>query len=984
MHNYLIQRMKTKFNSFSNIHIVWGILSLVLLGQTAFAETWFTNEFWISPVAQTNWGNGTLDYPYDGSTQAKFDTVMGSLPPNSTVHLLAGTYQTYGTGAWNLQTGQKILGSGIDNTIVKLVPNAGNGGFLCAMGVAGNASYSNIVVADLTVDAGFSPDAIDHDGIYLAGSHHTIRKVKVINFGVTDDDNSYAITIGYCAGMGTANCEGNVVEDCEVGPVLGDGGDGIVFNGGPNNWISGIIQNNRTSSSIRGAWMCNALIEGNTVNGPSIGFSAVGGGFTNIMVAHNVFENCRYAIFLSSVTGQNLSFCYNTLTFTDGTTAFTFWYDVLCSDIIIVGNYIGSENPPGSGQFLWGNTSDNITGMLVANNMVDPGLSSIFSGCTGVSMYCNYDLQGNLRTDLDTMGFSTMTPFGIGFLASPNNSAALTSLGLPGNPAVILTNNQSQPVTFSTNVTVYGTLNYSNMVAQLLAGTGVTTSTVYTPTGQVVTVNANVPATFANEFWISTNTATANLGTLSDPFDGSTQVKFDSVMDSLPPNSTIHILAGTYQTLGNLGGWGVKSGQKILGSGIDVTIVQLASGASDQTFILGTQIIPGTLGQISATNAEISDLTCDGNYTSGSYTYHGVSLVGTENAVRRVKVINLAKFGGSSESFGIALGNESLSDSEGNIIEECEVSHFAGGTGGISAICLNGGQGYGISGIIRNNRVFLDYDGFGINGSFNHDVLIEENYIVGANDAYYGDTGGSTNIIVAHNAFCNCGHAVSLNGSLRPRKNITIAFNDITLTNPPGYNFIYAFGTWDSGSSFTNVTIVGNNVALNGPIVGTADVFSFYNATGLICADNKIDGSLGSTFSNCANVNIYNNHDLYGNFLTNLNQVASPNGMTRRTVTYSGTGIYTNYAGYADKYIGVKGFSGGPAQEVDIFLPSAVGHPGKDIVVVDETGLANSTTKLIKIKPISPNQVNGGTSVSITAPYTAKTFISDGVNWFAR
>ena len=104
------------------------------------------------------------------------------------------------------------------------------------------------------------------------------------------------------------------------------------------------------------------------------------------------------------------------------------------------------------------------------------------------------------------MGFSMMTSFGKSFLASPNYSTALTTLGLPGNPAVILTNNQSQPVTFNTNVTVNGTLNYSNMVAQLLPGIGVTTSTLNTPAGQVVTVSANAQTQLTNEFWISTIT----------------------------------------------------------------------------------------------------------------------------------------------------------------------------------------------------------------------------------------------------------------------------------------------------------------------------------------------------------------------------------------------------------------------------------------------------------------------------------------------
>src|SRR5690242_13683322 len=85
---------------------------------------------------------------------------------------------------------------------------------------------------------------------------------------------------------------------------------------------------------------------------------------------------------------------------------------------------------------------------------------------------------------------------------------------------------------------------------------------------------ATAATQFTNEFWVSTNTGTANLGTLSDPYDGSTQVKFDGVMSNLPAASTLHILAGKYQTRG-ANAFPLRSGQKILGSGMDVTTLQL-------------------------------------------------------------------------------------------------------------------------------------------------------------------------------------------------------------------------------------------------------------------------------------------------------------------------------------------------------------------------------------------------------------------------
>ena len=85
------------------------------------------------------------------------------------------------------------------------------------------------------------------------------------------------------------------------------------------------------------------------------------------------------------------------------------------------------------------------------------------------------------------------------------------------------------------------------------------------------------------EYWISTN-STGNYftnathysgGTLDNPLDGSTQQTFDFNMSNMPPNSVIHLLPGTYQTLGNSqAGWGVKDNQRILGSGMNITVLQ--------------------------------------------------------------------------------------------------------------------------------------------------------------------------------------------------------------------------------------------------------------------------------------------------------------------------------------------------------------------------------------------------------------------------
>ena len=134
--------------------------------------------------------------------------------------------------------------------------------------------------------------------------------------------------------------------------------------------------------------------------------------------------------------------------------------------------------------------------------------------------------------------------------------------------------------------------------------------------------------------------------------------------------------------------------------------------------------------------------------------------------------------------------------------------------------------------------------------------------------------------------------------------------------------------------------------------------------------------------ADCTRINIYGNYDLSGNFLTNLNQVASPNGTTRTTVTCTGTNTVTYNASYADEYIGVQSV-GSVSGEVDVVLPLATEHAGKMFIIADE----GEYTPNIKILPSSTDTINGVTGatggVSIADSYGGLTVVSDGTNWFA-
>jgi hypothetical protein len=377
-------------------------------------------------------------------------------------------------------------------------------------------------------------------------------------------------------------------------------------------------------------------------------------------------------------------------------------------------------------------------------------------------------------------------------------------------------------------------------------------------------------------YWVSTNTDSADLGTLDNPYICNTQSNFDYRMNSLPANSTIHILAGTYQTKG-LFGWYVKTGQKIIGSGIDITIIQLITNAPSNDAVIASHF---------GTNMVVSDLTVDANYISGNYTYYGVVLNGTKSTISRVKAINMAYFDTTvnSESWGIVIqsyGYGSTIQSEGNLIEDCEVSQFQGGN--ISAIAFNGSPTNGISGIMRGNRVYLPTNQpFGIqafNGGWTHNWLVEGNFVHGGGAGFYGDTGSYSNVVVAHNLFENCYFGVELGGG--NRENLAFIFNTILLN--PSMNTYYHNDAFyfcnTSGFTYTNIIISGNAVDFAGATISgmTYNFLDAITVSGLTVGKNTVNSVLVNHFSGCNAIKIQKNFDLNGNVLTNFDQGISNN-----------------------------------------------------------------------------------------------------------
>src|SRR5690242_16247275 len=84
------------------------------------------------------------------------------------------------------------------------------------------------------------------------------------------------------------------------------------------------------------------------------------------------------------------------------------------------------------------------------------------------------------------------------------------------------------------------------------------------------------------EYWVDYRTdGNAGSGTETDPFDGSSQSKLDALLNSFPPFTTVHLGAGTFLTNGSgSGGWQPKSGQRVVGAGIDDTFLKLVNASS--------------------------------------------------------------------------------------------------------------------------------------------------------------------------------------------------------------------------------------------------------------------------------------------------------------------------------------------------------------------------------------------------------------------
>jgi hypothetical protein len=286
---------------------------------------------------------------------------------------------------------------------------------------------------------------------------------------------------------------------------------------------------------------------------------------------------------------------------------------------------------------------------------------------------------------------------------------------------------------------------------------------------------ARPPQNFSRIFIAAQTEKQNGSGTASDPYDGGTAEKFDTLLrarsEANQQNIIVCIGPGTFQTEGNYDfvinvahktarGFTINKNWKIHGAGTDKTVLQLVNffpNALNMPKGTGAGLVLSTHDD-SASGIEISDLTVDANYPTLKplAARQGTSALNLEaihlrddqggHWIHNVNVIHAA--GEVNEVFPVwivSVNNKSSTQNTGNIIEGVTVSDWGGGKctaiamanalGEIRNNVVTGYQiGYGgwsMGKVVFHDNVAINTDyGFNIDSLENDGVSIHNNRIV--------------------------------------------------------------------------------------------------------------------------------------------------------------------------------------------------------------------------------------------------------------
>ena len=416
-------------------------------------------------------------------------------------------------------------------------------------------------------------------------------------------------------------------------------------------------------------------------------------------------------------------------------------------------------------------------------------------------------------------------------------------------------------------------------IAGTVNGTAVAGTIGITPAGII-------DAGIQNAVWISIRTdGDPGSGTQDDPFDGSTQAKFDALMRSFSSgNIRINLLTGTYSTFGvwdNSGttnGFLTKPGWKIYGSGMGQTIVKLTGQTS-----VGTTFNHAVFAANGAdcSGLEIHDLTIDCNSLNiglplATDSTGGIEVGGNNIWIDNVEIINAyGIFPGGHESFCI------LVTSGNNLkVTNCYTHSYAAGANYTNGVTL-GVSGFG--GVVACN--YDDGGAHGFSGGGSNDLFLANTTTSNTGVGWYVDTGSVDGLTLKGNTFAAATIPIQFNvDSPSTVKNVQIEGNILLAYDASGTSGIVLGGNAPK-SNF----IISNNIMKN-PGGGPGTGFILNNgagATGLVVNGNITDGS--AVGAGGLGTDIFNSNNQIGtNFFG-----GSPTGVTADGTTlsfYNGSG----------------------------------------------------------------------------------------------
>jgi hypothetical protein len=241
---------------------------------------------------------------------------------------------------------------------------------------------------------------------------------------------------------------------------------------------------------------------------------------------------------------------------------------------------------------------------------------------------------------------------------------------------------------------------------------------------------ASLPEGYTRIFIADRTDGKAGTGSLSDPYDGSTAEKLDTLLRSRSESSVANLIVcigpGMFQTEGtgdyvigpghvnkdHPAGFTLNRGWKIHGAGEDQTTLRLADLFKYPNGKLLEGIILGTYN-FDSSGVEVSHMTLDDNYPALKARYKSdlelVAVILRSNLghqwVHNIHVMNAS--GEGPEDFPVGISSPTTNaENKGNLVEGVLMDNWHGGL--CTAIAIAGG-----SGEVRHNTVIGYQIGYG-------------------------------------------------------------------------------------------------------------------------------------------------------------------------------------------------------------------------------------------------------------------------------